>query len=186
MESRAKFLGHSVHQMLVPFPLGAFGFSVAMDVCHSVTGKPQHASTARRALDFGLASAVVAAPFGVIDYLGVQTGTRAKRIGAQHAAANLLMLGFFATSRLLRSKDESSVVARWLSGSAFLVSGVAAWLGGELVNRHAIGVSDDAHQDAPSSLTPRALTRRELELTNENYTHGPREATHDWGGPDGL
>lgn len=166
--------------MLIPFPLGAFGFSVAMDVCHTVTGNPHHASTARRALDFGLVSAVAAAPFGAIDYLGIKPGTRAKRIGALHAAANLLMLGFFATSRVLRASNERSALARGLSGSAFLVSGVAAWLGGELVNRHAIGISDNAHQDAPSSLAERTPKASDADLV------APQESTHDWGGPDGL
>lgn len=167
--------------MLIPFPLGGFGFSVAMDVCHTVTGEPQHAATARRALDFGLASALVAAPFGVIDYLAITPGTRAKRIGAAHAAANLLMLGFFATSRALRAANEKSVAARCLSASAFLVSGVAAWLGGELVTKHAIGISTYANQDAPRSLEEPAL-----KLTNENYAEIPPEKTHDWGSPDGL
>ena len=181
MESRVKFLGHSVHQMLIPFPLGALGFSVVMDACHSVTGEPQHASTARRALDFGLASALVAAPFGVVDYLGIEPGTRAKRVGAKHAAANLVMLSLFATSRWLRAKDERSVAARCLSASAFLVSGVAAWFGGELVNRHAIGVSDTAHQDASSSLSLGSASSAATDSTSSR-----REATHDWGGPDGL
>jgi uncharacterized membrane protein len=33
------------------------------------------------------------------------------------------------------------------------VAGVAAWFGGELVDRLGIGVDDDAHPDATSSLT---------------------------------
>lgn len=185
MESRAKVLGHSVHQMMIPFPLGALAFSVAMDVCHSVTGKRQHASTARRALDFGLISALAAAPFGVVDYLAITPGTRAKRVGTQHAAANLVMLGMFATSRLLRAQNEKSALARWVSGSAFLVSGVAAWFGGELVNRHAIGVSDGAHQDAPSSLTGPS-TESNAASTLTQYPPSPREVTRDWGAPDGL
>lgn len=167
--------------MLIPFPLGAFGFSIAMDACHTATGRREHAAAARRALDFGLASALLAAPFGVMDYLGITPGTRAKRIGALHAAANVLMLGCFATSRVLRARDVESKLARGLSASAFLVSGVAAWLGGELVTKHAIGVSSYAHQDAPHS-----LAEPPVHLTNENYAEIPPERTHDWGGPDGL
>ena len=166
--------------MLVPFPLGALAFSVAMDACYSATGKRGYAETARRALDFGLASAAVAAPFGLVDYLGIKPNTRAKRVGLTHAAANLLMLGGFAASRGLRAEDECSRVARAISASAFLVSGVAAWFGGELVNRHAIGVSDNAHQDAPSSLTSGERSNVDLSATT------PVEPTHDWGGPDGL
>ena len=35
---------------------------------------------------------------------------------------------------------------------AVLIGGVAAWFGSELVDRLGIGVDQDAHPDAPSSL----------------------------------
>lgn len=153
MESRVKLLGHPAHQLLVPIPLGGLVFSVGMDGVYTITGKSEYASAAKHALTFGLGAGLLAAPFGVVDYLAIQPGTRAKRVGLQHAASNLLTLGLFAASRLLRSKDETSVAARWLSGSAFVLSGVAAWFGGELVNRLGVGVSDGANLDAPSSLS---------------------------------
>jgi hypothetical protein len=36
-----------------------------------------------------------------------------------------------------------------------IIGGVAAWSGGELVDRLGIGVDEDAHADAPSSLATR-------------------------------
>jgi hypothetical protein len=50
------------------------------------------------------------------------------------------MLGLFAASRWLRAQDRESLEAKCLSGAAFMLSGVAAWLGGELVDRHGVGV----------------------------------------------
>lgn len=144
MESRIKILGHPAHQLLVPFPIGALSFSVAMDTCYSVTGNRQHLATARRALDFGLLTAIAAAPFGLVDVLAIPKATRARKIGVTHGLGNLVMLGLFATSRLLRHGDAASTLARSLSASAFALAGVTAWLGGELVVRHAIGVSDAA------------------------------------------
>jgi uncharacterized membrane protein len=38
MESRAKLLGHPIHQMLVPFPFGLLSMGVIFDVIHLVTG----------------------------------------------------------------------------------------------------------------------------------------------------
>jgi hypothetical protein len=40
-----------------------------------------------------------------------------------------------------------------LEAAALLVGGVSGWLGGELVDRLAVGVDDGAHLNAPSSLS---------------------------------
>jgi uncharacterized membrane protein len=82
MESRAKLLGHPIHQMLIVFPLGLLGMAVIFDL---------------------LAMALAA------------------------------------------------------SFAGFGLALVTGWLGGELVDRLAIGVNDGAHVDAPSSLTTRRV-----------------------------
>ena len=38
MESKARLLGHPVHQMLIVFPLGLLGTSVVFDVLYFATG----------------------------------------------------------------------------------------------------------------------------------------------------
>lgn len=145
--------------MLVPFPLGALALSVVMDTRYAFSGNRQHARAARHALDFGLASAAVALPFGIVDFLAIPSETRAKKIGLGHAVGNLVMLGLFATSRVLRRNDPGCAAARGLSAAAFLASGVAAWLGGELVSRHGIGISEsrspEALNDSDRKDTPR-------------------------------
>ncbi len=151
MESRAQLFGHPVHQMLVAFPIGAFGLSVAGDALHAWGGERKYDEAATLALDFALASAAVAAPFGLIDWLAIPARTRAKRVGLWHALGNAALIGTFATSRWLRSRGDKRS-AHWLSGAGLLLSGVTAWLGGELVNRHGIGVHRQIGFDAPSSL----------------------------------
>jgi len=158
MESRAQLLGHSVHQMLVTLPIGAFGFAVACDTAYAISKHWRYAAAARFALDFGLATSLLAIPFGYVDFLAIERRTRAKRIGLLHAFGNLAMLGMFATSRILRGTNCAPRSARWLSGGGFLLSGVGAWLGGELITRHGIGVHDVVGQDAPSSLSKAPLT----------------------------
>jgi uncharacterized membrane protein len=155
MESRAKLFGHPVHQMLVTFPIGALGLSVAADLLHVAAGERKYSDAAALALDFGLATGAVAIPFGLIDWLAIPRGTRARRIGLLHALGNAGMLGLFAASRWLRAQDRDSVEAKCLSGAAFMLSGVAAWLGGELVDRHGIGVKEmpvGAGEEDPSAL----------------------------------
>src|SRR5215211_4051629 len=43
---------------------------------------------------------------------------------------------------------------------ALVLGSVAGWLGGELVDRLAVGVDDGAHLDAPSSLSGRPARQR--------------------------
>jgi uncharacterized membrane protein len=164
MESRAKLLGHPIHQMLVTLPIGAFGLSVTSDALHTCLAKREFEETATRALDFALVSAAAAIPFGLVDWLAIPRGTRARRVGRWHALGNAALVGLLATSRILRARKDGLSAAKWLSGASFLLAGVTAWLGGELVDRHGIGVSDKHGLDAPSSLrrldrgTPHATT----------------------------
>jgi uncharacterized membrane protein len=143
--------------MLVTFPIGAIGLSVACDTLYGTTAQPKYAIASRLALDFGLVTALMAAPFGYLDFRAIQRGTRAKRIGLLHALGNLTMLGLFATSRMLRRRSKAPAAARWISGAGFMLAGVGAWLGGELIARHGIGVHDVIGQDAPGSLTKAPL-----------------------------
>ncbi len=153
MESRTKVMGHALHPILVMFPLGSLGFSVASDALHAWTGERRHADAARQALDFGLLTSLAAIPFGTIDYLAVKPATRARRVGLWHGIGNVAMLGLFAASRLMRSQGEAPPAAKWLSASGLALSGVTGWLGAELMVRHGIGIKDRIGQNLPSSLT---------------------------------
>jgi uncharacterized membrane protein len=42
MESRAKALGHPIHQMLVPFPFGLLATAVIFDAPNSLTTSSTH------------------------------------------------------------------------------------------------------------------------------------------------
>jgi uncharacterized membrane protein len=151
MESHAKFAGHPIHQMLVAFPIGAFGMAVSSDVLRAGRRQPQYEYTAARAIDFGLISAAIAAPFGLVDWFAIPPGTRAKRVGLWHALGNAALLGLFASSRWLRGRRDLKR-AEWVAGAGMLLGGMTAWLGGELINRHGVGVSEALGLDASSSL----------------------------------
>src|SRR3954469_1180956 len=123
MESRAKFAGHPIHQMMVAFPIGAFGVAVSSDVLRGGRRRRTYEYTAARAIDFGLVSAALAAPFGLVDWLSIPPGTRAKRVGQWHALGNVALLGLFAASRWLRAHHDSRR-AQWLAGAGMLLGGV--------------------------------------------------------------
>jgi uncharacterized membrane protein len=159
MESRAKLLGHPIHQMLIVFPLGLLAMAVVFDLIGMVLGDGSWSAVAHPMIAAGVVTGLLAAPFGLIDWLAIPAGTRAKRIGAVHGAGNVVVVVMFALSWLLR-RDAPGAPAMLALVLSFAGAGLAlftGWLGGELVDRLGIGVDDGAHADAPSSLTTRRV-----------------------------
>lgn len=154
MESKARFLGHPVHQMLIVFPLGLLVASVVFDLIHLASDSDDLAIVSFYMIVGGIVGGLVAAPFGTIDWLAIPHGTRAKSIGAVHGAGNVVVLLLFIGSWLLRLGDpeDPQTPAIILSLAGVALSLVTAWLGGELVSRLGVGVADGAHLDAPNSL----------------------------------
>ena len=155
MESRIKLLGHPIHPMLIVFPLGLLSTAVVFDVLYVVTGNVDLSTFAFWALAAGLVGGLAAAIFGLIDWLAIPKGTRARRVGAFHGVGNVVVVALFALSFLLRTDASAYLpdVAPLLLG--LLGAGLAlvtAWLGGELVYRLRVAVDDDAGLDAGSSL----------------------------------
>jgi uncharacterized membrane protein len=159
VESKAKLFGHPVHQMLIVFPLGLLGTALAFDALTLATGTGYWSELAYWMIAAGVVTGLLAAPFGVIDWLAIPAGTRAKRIGALHGAGNVVVVLLYAASWLARSDSPAApatlaYVLAFAGGALALCTG---WLGGELVDRLAIGVDDGAHADAPSSLSVRRV-----------------------------
>lgn len=159
MESRAKLFGHPIHPMLIVFPFGLLAMALVFDVMYLATGSGYWAGIAYAMIAAGILTGILAAPFGFIDWLAIPAGTRAKRIGALHGAGNLFVLVLYAMSWAQRgvSPDTPPGIAFMFSFAGGLLALVAGWLGGELVDRLAVGVDDGAHVDAPSSLRSRRV-----------------------------
>lgn len=155
MQSRAKFLGHAIHPVLIVFPLGLLSTAVIFDIIGLVTGGSGFDIAAFYLIGAGVIGGLLAGLFGFVDWLAVPSGTRAKRVGVAHASGNLIVLVLFAISWFLRAGATDygpSLLAVILGFVALGVAGVAGWLGGELVERLGVGVDDAAGLDAPSSL----------------------------------
>ena len=157
MESRAKLLGHPIHQMLIVFPFGLLATAVVFDAIFLIWGNETFAVVAYWMIVAGIISGFIAAPFGTIDWLAIPGGTRAKSVGLWHGAGNFLVLLLFIGSWWLRSDepDKPETLASVLSFAGAGIAAVTGWLGGELVDRLGVGVDDGAHLDSPSSLGDR-------------------------------
>lgn len=154
MESKAKLFGHPIHQMLIVFPLGLLAMSLVFDIIAMAMGWSGLYQAAFYMIAAGVISGLVAAVFGLIDFLAIPGGTRAKRVGAVHGGGNVLVVVLFALSWFLRFDNpaQPELLPVLVSAVAASLSLFTAWLGGELVGRLAVGVDEGAHLDAPSSL----------------------------------
>jgi uncharacterized membrane protein len=158
MESRVKFLGHPVHPMLIVLPLGMFIAAVVFDAVYLWRGEETLATVGYWNMAGGIIGGLLAAVFGLMDWLAIPNGTRAKRIGLLHGLSNVIVVAAFAFVWMMRSRMETPVPTMntfIIEAAALVLGAIAGWLGGELVDRLGVGVDDGASLDAPSSLSGR-------------------------------
>jgi len=155
MESKAKLFGHAIHPMLIVFPLGLLSMSVIFDLIHFATGVGTWAQSSFWMIGAGIIGGLVAALFGLLDWLAIPEGTRAKVIGRLHGGGNLAVVVLFIVSWLVRRPDQQhpNALAFILSLVGVGLAVVTGWLGGELVERLGVGVDEGANLDAPNSLS---------------------------------
>jgi uncharacterized membrane protein len=145
--------------MLIVFPLGLLATAVIFDVIYLLGGGGTMAVVSYWMIAAGIIGGLIAAPFGWIDWFGIQPGTRAKSIGLWHGSGNVVVLLLFITSWFARldlpeRPDAVALVFSFLGAGLGLLTG---WLGGELVDRLGVGVDEGAHPNAPSSLSGRPI-----------------------------
>jgi uncharacterized membrane protein len=158
VESKAKKMGHPIHPILIPFPLGLLSTSVVFDVVHLLTGNGKWSEVSFWMIAVGVIGGLAAAVFGLIDWLAIPSGTRSKAVGMWHGATNVVMVTLFIVSWLLRA-DAPGIVAIVLSFVAVGLASLGGFLGGELVVRLGVGVAEGAHLNAPSSLSGHPVGR---------------------------
>lgn len=177
MEARARIFGHPIHQMLIPVPFGLFATAALIDVAGAFFRWQALSVVSFWNIAIGSVTAVIAAIFGAIDWSGIPSGTRAKRVGAIHAIANGGTIALFVAALAIRADEPFFAVP-----SAALVAEVAAlllvcgagWLGGELVDKLAIGVDPNAHPDHRRG--DRTVVRREIPVGDrEEHADEERE-----------
>lgn len=141
----------------IVFPLGLLAMALIFDVLHFAMGNGYWSEIAYWMIAAGVISGLVAAPFGLVDWLAIPAGTRAKRIGALHGVGSLVVIVLYAASWWMRraAPQDPVTVAYVLSFAGGVLALFTGWLGGELVDRLAVGVDPGAHVDAPSSLRSR-------------------------------
>lgn len=158
----ASIAKHPVHPMLVPFPIGLWVFSFVADVMFLMGwGGPVWNDVAFYTMAGGIVGALLAAPFGLLDFLKLKDRVT-RRIGTMHMALNLVIVAIFAADLWLRMQTGSAAgLPVTLSAVAILMLLASGWLGGEMVYVHGAGVQPPAE-------------RRETEIRTETRTQARR------------
>lgn len=140
--SRVAFREHPIHPMLVVFPIAFLASVPAADLAFMWLDDVRWAQLAFVLNVAGLATGLVAAAFGLGDFLLVRE-IRNHISAWNHAVVAVMLLAFAAAGVWLRWPDPVRAVWPWgllLSSVTGLVVGSAGWLGGTLSFRHGIGV----------------------------------------------
>ncbi len=143
MQSKAVLLGHPVHPMLIPFPIAFLTGAWLFDTAGWVLGVPAWWTTGRYLLAAGIATALLAAVPGLIDYLyTVPPNSSGKTRATKHMLTMLLSVTLFAAAWLIRSDADASppVFVLGLETVALALVGMGGYMGGTLVTRNLISV----------------------------------------------
>jgi uncharacterized membrane protein/nitrite reductase/ring-hydroxylating ferredoxin subunit len=143
MKSKAVFLGHPVHPMLIPFPFAFLTGGFLFDAAGWLRDVPSWWTTGAHLTLAGLFAAIVAALPGLIDYFyTVPPESSARTRATKHMLANLAAVSLFAIAWWIRgapaARPYAGVLGLELMGVALLSAG--AYMGGTLVTRNLIGI----------------------------------------------
>lgn len=141
--STAVIGGHPVHPMLIPFPIALLVGAFVTDLLFLLYGGG-FANASKWLLAFGIGTALLAAVFGLIDFMG---DDRIRRLGhaLQHMIANVAAVVVAVINLVIRLGDETANVENlgvYLSGATVVILIFSGWRGGDLVYVHKVGVHD--------------------------------------------
>ncbi|HLY39493.1 MAG TPA: DUF2231 domain-containing protein [Candidatus Binatia bacterium] len=142
MRTPARIMDHPIHPMLIAFPIGLWVFSLAADITYRVGGDPIWLTMAYWTMLGGTIGALVAAVPGLVDYLSLAE-PRAVRLGTVHLTLNLLIVGLFLASLVLRTLGNTTGLPFVLSiiGVGLLL--VSGWFGWEMIYRQGVAISPE-------------------------------------------
>jgi nitrite reductase/ring-hydroxylating ferredoxin subunit/uncharacterized membrane protein len=134
--------------MLIPFPFAFLVGAFLFDAIGWWLGNIELSYTGQHLTVAGIATGLVAAVPGIIDYFGaVPPESSGKARATKHALLNVTALALFAVGFAFRDDAEASAVTLALELVAVALLSVAGYMGGTLVYRNQIGV-DHRYADA--------------------------------------
>src|SRR5690348_11333298 len=128
MQSRTKLFGHPIHPMLIVFPLGLLATSLIFDIIYLASGEGRWSAVGEYMIGAGVIGGLLAAIFGLMDWLAIPNGTRAKSVGMWHGLGNVVVVLLFVLSWFLRLQTPAAppvaaIVLSFLGVGLALVTG---------------------------------------------------------------
>jgi nitrite reductase/ring-hydroxylating ferredoxin subunit/uncharacterized membrane protein len=168
--------GHPLHPLFVHLPIGLWTLSFLFDLASRVlTPQTWLVQGAFYTLALGLVTAIVAALFGVVDWVDIRADHPAHKLATTHMLLNLVAMAFYLVNGWLRLGTPDAAQTPFgplaLSFIALAVLYVSGYLGGRLVYDEGIGVGRHRRQGELPEETIRApQPRRPGEFVPVVYT----------------
>jgi uncharacterized membrane protein len=127
--------------MLVQFPIVCFILTLVCDILY-VRGDTGVAAASNWLLIVGLAMGALAAVAGLTDFFGDKRIQGSDAI--KHMLANVTAVVLEVVNLFLRFNNPDAIASTgvYISGVVVLILLYSGWMGGKLVYKHGIGVSD--------------------------------------------
>src|ERR1043166_569510 len=146
------WLGHPLHVILTDVPLGCWTAAAVFDLLEPTNGNSGHSQAADAAIALGLVGSAGTAITGLADWSKIGGG-EPRRIGLAHGLLNATATACYVASLCLR-RNHSRRAGRQFAFLGFVVSTVAAYLGGHLVYKKKLGVDHTADHSPPDDFIP--------------------------------
>lgn len=142
MRTKASFKGHSIHQMLIPFPIGLMIGAFVSDLLGFIFNIPSLWHTGYYISAAGAVMGLVAGLPGFIDYTySVPPDSSGFTRATNHLLVMVTTIILFSIAWLLRDgvNVKPGYITLILEFIGTVTISIGAWLGGTLVNRNFIG-----------------------------------------------
>jgi uncharacterized membrane protein/nitrite reductase/ring-hydroxylating ferredoxin subunit len=143
MKSKAVALGHPIHPMLIPFPFAFLTGAALFDAAGWLRDVPSWWTTGGHLSLAGIATALLAAIPGLIDYVyAVPPDSSGRARATKHMLAILTAVALFAAAWWIRggAATRPDLMVLCLEAIGLALLGAGGYMGGTLVTRNLIGV----------------------------------------------
>ena len=134
--------GHPLHPLLVPLPITFLVSALLTDIAYVKSTWWMWAYASSWLIGAGIATALLAALGGFIDFFGDRRIRRLRRAW-YHMFGNLIAVVLSIVNFIIHTRDGAAAVIPTgitLSAIVVLLLLFNGWMGGELVFRHGVGV----------------------------------------------
>jgi uncharacterized membrane protein len=149
MKSKAAFMGHPIHPMLVTLPIGLWVAALVCDIVFATTHTVFWYDMAYWSMAFGLVGGAIAAVPGLIDYAtALKNSPLARATARHHLILNVVVMVAYVVNLVLRG-DYAAVGSGMFMGVVALsvvslgVLSLSGYLGGRLVYEYGAGLDRD-------------------------------------------